>query len=69
MNFERYRELFGDLLVIFYGAIFVYIFSQIILTGNVTLVEPKSWLAKIELILSGLITFLGLDRLIKDLRD
>jgi putative Mn2+ efflux pump MntP len=64
---ERWKELFGDILVIIYGVWMVYVFSHILLYGSFVGVEPHPWLIKAELLLSVLIMILGIERLIKDL--
>lgn len=64
---ERWKELFGDILIIIYGAWMVYVFSNILVYGSFVGVEPHPWLIKVELLLSALIIILGIERLIKDL--
>jgi len=61
-------EITGDAFAILCGAISLVFFITILTKGTATYFEPDSAILTFELIFSGIIVAIGLERLIDDLR-
>lgn len=66
---ERAKETIGDVLIIWWGGWTLFVFTWMGWFGEMRAVEPTHWILVVEflLTLSGII--LGIERLIKDIKN
>ena len=69
MKWEWIKELLGDILIIWWGGWTLFVFSWIGLFGEMRAVEPNHWILIIEWLLCACGIILGIERLIKDIRN
>ena len=62
-------ELIGDALILAFGALSLRVFIPIIIWGEVLIVESNSVILTTELLLAAVIVFIGIQRLIDDIRS